>query len=53
MTFDLRVIVCAALSGALLIIKRISFKCKTLLNDHSLLCENLNELRSYIWNWQT
>ena len=26
--------------------------CKTFLNDKSWLCENLNEIPSYIWNWQ-
>ena len=29
------------------------FRCKTFLNDQSWLCKNLNEMRSYIWNWQT
>ena len=23
------------------------------LNDHILLCENLTEMKIYIWNWQT
>ena len=27
--------------------------CKSFLNDKSLSGKNLNEMRSYIWNWQT
>ena len=49
----LRVLVFAALSAATLIIKWVTFRCKSFLNNQSLYCENLNEMRSYIWNWQT
>ena len=38
----------AALSAALLIIRCISFRCITLLNDQSLLCEYLNGMSSYV-----
>ena len=41
-TFDLRVLVFAAFSAALLIIKWITLRCKSFLNDQSLLGENLN-----------
>ena len=34
-------------------IKWISLRCKRFLNDHSLQCENLIEMCSYVWNWQT
>ena len=43
----------AALSAATLIIKWITLRCKSFLNDGRLYGENLNEMRSYIWNWQT
>ena len=38
----------AALSAATLIIKWITLRCKSFLNDKSLLVENLNEMCSYI-----
>ena len=28
-------------------------KVKYVLMDHSWYCKNLNEMSSYIWNWQT
>ena len=48
----LRILVFAALSAALLIIKWMSLTCKMFLNDQSWKCENLNEMCSYIWNGQ-
>ena len=42
----------AAVSGATLINKWITFRCKSFLNDQNLYGENLNEMCSYIWNWQ-
>ena len=41
------------LSAALLVIKCISIMCITFLNDNSLYCKKLNEMRSDIKNWQT
>ena len=43
----------AALSAATLIINWITLSSKSFLNNQSLLGENLNEMGSYIWNWQT
>ena len=51
--FILRVLVFSELSAALLGIKWILFRCITFLNDNGLKCKNLNEMRSYIKNWQT
>ena len=39
-----------ALSAATLIIKWITLRCKSFLNDQNLYGENLNEMRSYIWS---
>ena len=52
-TFILRVLVFAALSAATLIIKWIILRCKSFLDNCRLYGENLKEMRSYIWNWQT
>ena len=37
-------------SAALLIIKWLTLRCKSFLNNQSLYGENLNEMRSSIWN---
>ena len=49
----LRVLVFSELSAALLVIKWTSFRCITFLNDIKLWCKKMNEMRSYIKNWQT